>query len=616
MNDETWSPGSLARTAPIATARGGLLSVLTRYRGTYLVAIAVEWASQALTIVFLVAAAWAVGLALAGGSPAELVPVAVVVVGAVVAKAGIAWLATLVSHRLAYRVLAEIRQWVYWSLERSAPASLLRRRTGDLLSRVMSDAESLEVFYAHALINAIVGVTLPVVVVVWIGVVGGGALALAVALSMIAALVIPAAMLRLNARRGTVVRDRTAAVSDLVVELVDGLTELTLFGRTTWQLGRIGAAGAALSRAQRRYAALGGVEVATTAMLAGLAVVALIVRGADRVADGALAAWQLPALATAAVAGFGPIAALISGTRVAGMLRASARRLFEILRLPPSIADDGTTPPAGSGPARVELSGVTFRYPGASQDALRGVDLDVRPGETLAVVGRSGAGKSTLVQLLLRFYDPASGTIALDGVEVRDHPWDDLVRQIAYVPQDVFCFHDSIAENLRLGAPDATDAGLLGHCEDAGFAGVLDRLPDGLNTIVGRRGARLSGGERQRLAIARALAREARLLIMDEASSQLDALTERELDEAVARTRSRRTTLIVAHRLSTILACDRIAVLDRGRTVDVGTHAELQQRCPVYRELVAAQLAAADRLRRAQATTKEQATTIEEENHR
>ena len=267
---------------------------------------------------------------------------------------------------------------------------------------------------------------------------------------------------------------------------------------------------------------------------------------------------------------------------------ASGARLFELLdREPRIVAAPGATPlPAGSG--RVELRDVTLAYgddPG-HEPSLRNVSLDVEPGTTIALVGATGSGKTTLVQLIPRLYDPTSGTVLVDGADVRTVDPRELRTQIAVVNDDPFLFSATVAENIAYGRPDASRDEVIEAARRAQAHEFVEELPDGYDTKVGERGLTLSGGQRQRIAIARALVADPRVLILDDATSSIDASTEREIKQGLEQAMAGRTTFVIAHRLSTIALADEIAVLDRGRLIDRGTHAELVKRSPFYQEIV------------------------------
>ncbi|MGB3273654.1 MAG: ATP-binding cassette domain-containing protein, partial [Xanthobacteraceae bacterium] len=261
--------------------------------------------------------------------------------------------------------------------------------------------------------------------------------------------------------------------------------------------------------------------------------------------------------------------------------------LFEILRVKPAIAAPAEPRPLPL-PARgdVTLEDIRFAYPARpGAFVLDGVTLKVTAGEKVAIVGPSGAGKSTLFHLLLRFYDPISGTICFDGVPIRDAAPSDLRARIALVPQDTVVFAASARDNIRFGRPDASDAEVARAAELAHASEFITRLPHGFDTQLGERGVTLSGGQRQRIAIARAILRDAPLLLLDEATSSLDAESETLVQTALEQLMRERTTLVIAHRLATVLSCDRIVVMDQGRIVEQGTHASLVAAGGLYARL-------------------------------
>jgi ATP-binding cassette subfamily C protein CydCD len=276
------------------------------------------------------------------------------------------------------------------------------------------------------------------------------------------------------------------------------------------------------------------------------------------------------------------------GRQLADTLGAT-RRVYALENEPVVIAD-------GDGEASSDLSSgfsfqnFSFSYPGRSIRVLQNLNFEIPVGKTLALVGPSGAGKTSLAQLLMRFWDPDKGSISLNGIELRDYKLEDLRSRIALVAQDTYLFNNSLRENILVAKPDATELELSEAVKLSALSEVVESMPDGLETIVGERGASLSGGQRQRVAIARAFLKDAPFLILDEATSHLDALSEHTVHKALNLLKTNRTTIIIAHRLSTIRDADRIIVLNEGRMVETGTHNELLQKTGLYRQLVSKQL--------------------------
>jgi subfamily B ATP-binding cassette protein MsbA len=268
----------------------------------------------------------------------------------------------------------------------------------------------------------------------------------------------------------------------------------------------------------------------------------------------------------------------------------ASRRIFEILEEPVEAPAADEVVHIRDRPGRVELSGVSFSYPGRVARVVHDVDLEVAPGTTVALVGPSGSGKSTLTQLVARFYDVTDGVVLVDGVDVRQQDLHEMRVQMAAVPQEVQLFSGSIAENLRLAKPDATDEDLEAAAAAANAHDFIVGFPDGYDTLVGERGVQLSGGQRQRVAIARALLADPRILILDEATSSLDAESEALVQDALERLMEGRTTIVIAHRLSTVRAADRLVVVVDGQLVEEGTHDELISRGGVYASLSERQL--------------------------
>ena len=259
----------------------------------------------------------------------------------------------------------------------------------------------------------------------------------------------------------------------------------------------------------------------------------------------------------------------------------------------PAVIEGPLRPPAPAGGSAIRFEGVSFSYPGARRPALADIGLDIPAGATMALVGPSGAGKTTIANLLLRFWDPGEGRLLIDGVDLREFELDHLRRRISLVSQDTYLFNDTLRANVLLARPEADEAAIRRALDQAALAEFVASLPDGLDTRVGERGVQLSGGQRQRVAIARAFLKNAPTLILDEATSHLDAVSEAQVRDALDALMRDRTTIVIAHRLSTVRNADLLAVLDRGRLVETGSHGELLARNGLYARLIRRQIAGA-----------------------
>jgi ATP-binding cassette subfamily B protein len=387
---------------------------------------------------------------------------------------------------------------------------------------------------------------------------------------------------------------------------VAGALLVKLFGRHADEVGGFSEKAAGVRDTGIRSAMYGRVFFVALGLVGALGAVAVYGIGAQLVVSGDITSGTLVALATLVARVYQPLTGLTNARVDLLTSFVSFDRVFEVLDVPVAIADRPGAIDLVDARGRIEFDHVTFRYPMAAEvsvasleapgaatgdpdvDVLHDVNLVIEPGETVAVIGASGAGKSTLVSLIPRLYDATSGTVRIDGHDVRDLRGDSLRRSIGVVSQDPHLFHESIESNLLYARPDATVEELQLACERARIFDTIDALPDGLRTVVGERGYRLSGGEKQRLAIARLLLKDPAVMILDEATSHLDneneALVQAALDEAMRG----RTAVVIAHRLSTIRDADRIVVIDEGRVVETGSHDELLAADGVYARQVRA----------------------------
>jgi ATP-binding cassette subfamily C protein CydCD len=507
------------------------------------------------------------------------------------------WIESWLAHDVAYRLLADMRIAAFRKLDALAPAYLTRRRTGDLVGVATHDVELIEYFFAHTVTPALVAVLIPLAVLAVLGAFAWPMALVLVPFLAFSALVPVLARARID-RLGSHAREASGDLGAHVVDTVQGIGEIVAYGR-------VSAWGDALAVKARRFAELrlpflhdlavqtGLQEIATG--FGGLAVIAL---GAWLAREGRLDAAALPLLTLLALSAFVPLWEVAQVGRQLADTLGAARRLYAVEAEPvpvtdgPGVASTPLVRGTNGRAAAVELAGVSFAYPGRPRLALDNVSLTVEAGSTVAVVGPSGAGKTTVASLLLRFWDPQRGQVRMSDHDLREYALDDLRRRIALVAQDTYLFHDTLRANILLARPEADEAAIRVALERAALAEVVDSLPDGLDTVVGERGARLSGGQRQRVAIARAFLKDAPVLVLDEATSHLDALSEAAVRQALERLARDRTTLVIAHRLSTIRDADAIVVLDEGRVMEIGSHAVLLAKGGLYAHLVARQLGA------------------------
>lgn len=502
------------------------------------------------------------------------------------------YLESWLAHDLAYRLLAEMRVHVYHVLDRLAPAYLFRRRTGDLVSLVTGDVETVELFFAHTIAPGFVAIMVPVTVLAVLGYV---AWPLGVALAPFLLLVGLSPFLagRQQERLGGELREQLGEVNAAMVDGIQGIKEIVAFTRGPQQLAAMHVSGSKLNQVRLRFLNHLSFEHVFVESLMSFGSLVVLTLGALLVTRGALAASTVPILTLLAAASFVPVSEIARIGKELSEALASARRIFAVEDEPVSV-DDGpgvalSLAPNGTEAPLLQYDHVGFTYIPGDPPALRQVTFDICRGQSVALVGRSGSGKTTAVQLLLRFWDVQQGRICLTGHDLRAFKLDELRRHMALVSQDTYLFNTSVRDNLRLGRPAATDAEIETAARQANAHDFIMQLPDAYETRIGERGVQLSGGQRQRLAIARAILKDAPILLLDEATSHLDAENERLVHDALQRLMVGRTTLLIAHRLSTVRDADTIVVLDEGSVVEQGTHDALLARGGVYARLVAMQ---------------------------
>ncbi|HXV53343.1 MAG TPA: ABC transporter ATP-binding protein [Solirubrobacterales bacterium] len=559
-----------------------LLGFLRPYRRTVIWSLAFAWAAMVITVVVPLLIGAAVD-AINEGDRDALMPIALALVGAGLLRLGLTVVRRLIAGKVSLAVEFDLRQGVYEHLQRLELGFFDGQQTGQLMSRSTVDLAAIRFFLGYGLIfltqNALTIALASVVMFAlnpWLA---------ALALIPVPFVIIAAARFsRLSRPAVQEVQQRIAELTAEAEESVSGVRIVKAFAREAHmltrfrrQVNRVFDQNVYSTRLRAFYSPMLGFIPSL-----GLAVVLWV--GGREVIEGDMSLGTFTAFYTYLIMLMGPMRMLGMALGMAQRAVASGNRLFEILDRDPRITSPPDAPELPPGPGAVSFKRVDLRY-GAGPPALTGIDLEVKAGRTVALVGPTGSGKTSLVALIARLYDPSEGSVSVDGADLREVDVSSLRRQIAFVADDPFLFSDSVAENIAYARPEATREQIELAAKRAQAHEFILGLPDGYETVVGERGLTLSGGQRQRVAIARALIAEPRILILDDATSSVDATTEEEIKRGLRETMEGRTTFVVAHRLSTISLADEIVVMEAGRIVDRGRHEELLERCPLYAEI-------------------------------
>ncbi len=607
MDASTWTalrtastePGR--RTRPAGETARRILDFARPHRRRIAAFLAVSTAAAVLTVAVPLLAGRATDAVTRGERLSVLAVLAGLMAAVALVEAALSMLTRWYSANLGESLIHQLRTTVFDHVQRMPVAFFTRTRTGALVSRLNSDVLGAQ----RAFSDTLAGVVSNVVV---LALTLAAMLVISWPVTLLVTLLLPAFLVpaRLMGRRLAALEraaaDHNAAMSTRMTERFSapGATLITLFGRpeqeSAERADRVRAIGV-------RSAMLQWTFVTALTLASSLAVAVVYGVGGGFALAGALSAGNVVALALLLTRLYQPLTALAGARMEIMTVLVSFERVLEVLDLEPMITDAPGARPAPDGPVGVEFDRVSFAYPTADQVSLASLEevatLDTRggeqvlhdvsftaaPGAMVAVVGSSGAGKSTVAQLLARLYDVTSGAVRIGGVDVRELTAASVHRAVGFVTQDGHLLHDTVAANLRIGAPEATDAELWAALRRARLDGLVASLPDGLATVVGERGYRLSGGERQRMTIARVLLARPRIVVLDEATASLDTTSEAAVQAALAEALDGRTALVIAHRLSTVRHADEILVLEQGRIVERGDHTALLARGGRYAEL-------------------------------
>ena len=481
------------------------------------------------------------------------------------------------------RVIIDIREAIYRHLQRLSLSYFDKRKTGAVMSNVTNDVSALQTALVESVVEAVteamilIGSLLSMLFLHW-------------KLTLLTLITMPLILQAINTfgrklrNAGRVLQERTADITAVLQETIAGIRIIKSFAREDYEIGRFTKENYSNFRAQMKASQLMAALTPVIELVAAIGVVIIIWYGGMEVIEGAITSGALIAFLIYVVNLANPVKRL---SRVYGNIQralAAAERVFEVLDTKSDIEE---MPGAASLPpitGQVSFKDVTFAYnPG--HPALRGLSLDVQPGQMIAIVGPSGAGKTTIANLLPRFYDPQEGSIFVDGHDIRSVTLQSLREQIGIVPQETVLFNGTVYDNILYGRLEATEEEVIAAAKAANAHEFVEKLPAGYNTPIGERGSALSGGQRQRIAIARAILKNPRILILDEATSALDTESEKLVQQALDKLMVGRTSFVIAHRLSTVQQADWIVVLAKGRIAEQGTHGELLTKAGLYSKL-------------------------------
>lgn len=511
--------------------------------------------------------------------------------GIIALRATAAWGGNQASHRAAAQTKLSLRQRLYAHILKLGPGFLGGQRTGALVNTAVEGVENLEVYFGSYLPQLVLGLTTPILLIAFISHLDG----LAALVLLFGQLLIPVSLMVIQQRFRSVSARYWGTANKLSAQFLDslqGLTTLKLYNRSQAQGEKIRQQSESLRQDTMRLLAVNQVSLFFIEWVSTLGTSVLAIGlAAWRLATGLLTFGEAVVLVLLSLELARPLALLGSFFHAGASGIAAAQHMFRVLETSPQVYESPQPRLPEQFIPSIQFDDVQFSYETEQErrPALHGLTFNIQPGETVALVGASGAGKSSVASLLFRFFDPQAGEIRLSGIPLKDLPLGWLREQLALVAQDTYLFYGSVADNLRLAKPNAAPAEMEAAARAANIHDLIAALPDGYETQVGERGLSLSGGQAQRIAIARALLKNAPIVILDEATSHVDGENEAVIRDSLEHLTARKTVLVIAHRLSTVRNADRILVIENGRLIEAGTHASLLNQNGAYARLISAQ---------------------------
>lgn len=486
-------------------------------------------------------------------------------------------------HYVAFKILAAFRDQFYFAMLPLAPAKTAKLQSGEAVSRVMTDCERIEPFYAHTIAPAVTAIIVPIVILAWCYSIEPTFVYVLAPFYLGTTLLLPWLVSKLGGD-GVDYRRQLGEVNAFVSDSIQGVRDTVAFGYEEQRAKQLYKIGATMQEGQEKLYGADANQRALAEIFITMGILASAWWGTELALAGKISPLiDLPAMIAVSVVGFYLSVGLANNYTDFRVAIYAARRLFGMMDQSPAVEDTAATTPVVEA-SSVTFDNVSFEYDADDKDWSRqkkvfdGFSVDIQPGKRIALVGPSGTGKSTVINLLLRQWDVQSGQISVGGHKLQSFPLEELQKQFAVVSQRSFIFNDTIHANILMGKHDATDEEVMAAAHEAGLEEFIKASPDGINTECGERGSKISGGQRQRVAIARAILKNAQIVLLDEATSSLDVETELSVMQALRRLCKGRTTLVIAHRLSTIVDSDEILVMIKGKIAERGSHSELMSR--------------------------------------